>query len=1040
MNNNYDYSKRSTKIPKIDRIKRQIRDEINISETEINNFLLKYDEKIHEYLYEFEKKKTEIFDKIDSVESDVEYYKERVKEIDTISIPEIIREIDNTKYLYKKDAKEYKDCLLENLNNILDNYFSMDDSIIQKAKNDVIELRVADDIEKRSEMMTSEENTNKMQDISRMNVDENASITYFNRNIVNFTSDKEEILLFKLEMMRANYRDKSKINNDLGAFYIKVLLRLHNFTADLYFTTGLIDEDRYGVVCISDGIVNLSGSTFNINTYIDKKKEFIYFTLSNVEIEDLNIVKVVTVGVNCILSGKVIFSNHIMDILQIKDYDYINTITIKENDTSYGPINRYENKSFALSDSDKFGSCSLYRIHTIESDVEQIEEKGETLTKYLNPQFLLRNERVYIYEEGYYLLPININENECLLNILTKYTTPLLIDIDTNVDVIEVTYTTSVFGSWKYDNTLKRLTLNLVNNAANTKNTNDFVIVGKVANKVVALYCFNYSIDDASNSFSITNLQGYLRIPNSRFLIEKYLKTPASFGYLMKNPDFDSQKIIKNPPDSPIEIEIPNLEAPIYGNIKQRIKFNVLTNADKITYSSSNTTFLSVESNSVSTLSNGEKIYTASVINDYGFSNYKSSANLIITATKAGAPNTTFTIPITMRERMHDVYDYTYYKTPHIIRKTDTTGELLLRSLNKLNLYPNIVYKCFGYIIIDTQYFPITNLKLYDREIKSKFYIDIPKPTGAYIPIALNPLRSKYRVYLPKTSDALDEEILELEISSIKTNNFFYYDDLAQYITVTSSNTDSFTIEFIDNKIKITPITVGDGNMTIVCNIPDVGTTTWVFPVEVKTFEDKKIYGDDHDLTKENFSFNQNESLRGGVELLFDRNYELDWHSIQANNFGYNNATIITNAPMINPSEDINTTDAEKIKRRNSTKTFFGVSISGSRRIDYLEALDSTEYPTKNAAFGSAGSTLLGTTVTTMLTSSVNVNSDSKMNPINILNQWAGRKMQGYDITIIVPNELKEDENDHPDFKNLLEIKANDLNLSHDFDNINLYN
>lgn len=373
---------RGVQLPHLDKIKKEIRDKVFASEKEINEFINNLNLEINQSISTIEDKKSKIVDQFSIFQSDSEYYLSRKEEIQSLEIPEIQKNIDNKGSEYVSLSKKYKDTMVRDFSNVT-HLFNYDNVILSKTKNKIEKYHSMNDEEKTIKRLKKNEEADKSQQYSRLNVDDYSSIMFYNQIFIPFSNTDDEILMFKIKLLPANYHDKSIKNNELGAFYIKFLLRGGDIAGDFIFTTTL-ENNQYTVKAISEGLLNL-GEDYKIKTYLDREDNYLYFTIQNINsLNDKNESElssgntIMNIGVNIILGGEIIFPEEINTKFDNTNNSKINIsshIISHDDKCIYGPLNiSSEDKQYFLSEDDQFGSVTLYRINTIESDINQIYE------------------------------------------------------------------------------------------------------------------------------------------------------------------------------------------------------------------------------------------------------------------------------------------------------------------------------------------------------------------------------------------------------------------------------------------------------------------------------------------------------------------------------------------------------------------------------------------------------------------------------------------------------------------------------------------
>lgn len=389
------YNTPQVHLPHLDKIKREIRDKIYASESEIKDFLTDISNEINLSLNQIKFKNNEVLEKKENLNEEIEYYDTRKNEIKNQDISILNQNVRLKGDAYLKRAENYRDLIKEDFKNVV-SLFNYDSVILSRLKNKIELHKSKNDDQKSTYDLGKNETADSSQQYSRLNLDNYSNTKFYNQVYIPFDNQNEEALICSVKVLPANYRDNTLTNYEIGAFSIKLSLRSQNLAYDLHLFSTKINDKKYGCAIVSEGGIN-NGEDLNLKVYYNKIDATIYLTIKNIyqtTVEESEISSgnfVVNIGVNIILGGNYYPP---MNLFTPFDNSNENLLSIGEallpnNENIYGPINtgyfdnEYYNRSMQkifLSQHDIFGETNIYRINTIESDNENLTDDNKKLS------------------------------------------------------------------------------------------------------------------------------------------------------------------------------------------------------------------------------------------------------------------------------------------------------------------------------------------------------------------------------------------------------------------------------------------------------------------------------------------------------------------------------------------------------------------------------------------------------------------------------------------------------------------------------------
>lgn len=427
---------KSVNLPKLDKIKSEIRDKIFASEKELNEFIEQLNYEINTSVNEIENKKSNISDMQKNLEAETQYYTSRNEELKSTMIPQLQEKMDAKGDEYAYLAEKYKETIKKEFKNIA-NTISYDEAIFNKAKNKIEAYKAVNDLDKPTRRLRKNENADEDQEYSRFNIDDYASTIFYHKTFIPFDDVGHEVEICTIQPLPAYYRDKSIENHELGAMYVKIILRASDLCADINLYTCKLNANKYGVALYSEGVIN-NGEDLEVRVYQDKDKVLhvclvnpYYVEETDSELNTKNLI--VNVGITSLLSGGIetpAWVYHNIDSSDMKlvgrgqlthKYGaYYGPLEMDKNDMGYITAELNGSSKYFLSADEKFGNTSLYRINTIEEDIEQIKTNPDILINRTHIQYKKSDTTTKVIDQICELLIRSLLNLELVENVVYK--------------------------------------------------------------------------------------------------------------------------------------------------------------------------------------------------------------------------------------------------------------------------------------------------------------------------------------------------------------------------------------------------------------------------------------------------------------------------------------------------------------------------------------------------------------------------------------------------------------------------------------------
>lgn len=427
---------KSVNLPKLDKIKTEIRDKIFASEKELNDFIEQLNYEINTSVNEIENKKTHIGDLQKNLEEETQYYTSRNEELKSQLIPDLQSKIDSKGDEYAYLAEKYKETIQKEFKNIAKT-ISYDEAIFNKAKNKIEAYKAVNDLDKPTRRLKKNENADQDQEYSRFNIDDYASTMFYHKTFIPFDDVGHEVEICTIQPLPAYYRDKSIENHELGAMYVKIIIRGSDLVADINMYTCKLNAKKYGVALYSEGVIN-NGEDLEVRVYMDKDKILhvclvnpYYPTETESELKTKNLI--VNIGITSLLSGGIetpawVYHNIDSSTMTLvgkgqlthKYGAYYGPLEMDTNDMGYITAELNGSSKYFLSADERFGNTSLYRINTIEEDIEQIKTNPDILINRSHIQYKKSDNSTLVKDEIAELLIRSLLKLELVPNVVYK--------------------------------------------------------------------------------------------------------------------------------------------------------------------------------------------------------------------------------------------------------------------------------------------------------------------------------------------------------------------------------------------------------------------------------------------------------------------------------------------------------------------------------------------------------------------------------------------------------------------------------------------
>ena len=397
------------KFPKLDKIKQDVRDEIFASEDDINDFLQTLSENVAYFTHEITNRNEEIKKSSTLLKESDDYYQIRKDEILNDEIPEMNEKVESVEDRYRELLKQYKEKIKSEFPSV-GGTLSYESVSLGNIKNKIEKYKTLGDKELQPITPTQVTNAWWLPEFHRLNPDNRSSTIFFHQVNIPFNENPQEVELFTIKPMPAYWRTSSLENSTLGAFFINLKLRGKDLSADIeIFPQKMREGIKYGVEFFSEGSVN-NGNLIKLKAYHNETTKEIKITIltpsKKIETQkdvftDDNFL--LNVGIQSLLSEDIIIPSY-NDKTEIDktNLKIVGEAKIDTDEYLYGPLDENTNdmewlkgmtfsKDFSrvhndlirkegndkyqvmLSEDERRGKTSIYRIHTIESDIDRVE-------------------------------------------------------------------------------------------------------------------------------------------------------------------------------------------------------------------------------------------------------------------------------------------------------------------------------------------------------------------------------------------------------------------------------------------------------------------------------------------------------------------------------------------------------------------------------------------------------------------------------------------------------------------------------------------
>ena len=406
-------------IPDITRSDSAAREQINIKESELTNIENEVDNHITGETLKEELSKQKVDIKKKSVLKNKEEYEASLDKIVEDEIPEKAGKA-REKFVegYTEDISKYQDEAAFKTEKAMDmlNFRSITNAII-KQRWEARKLENQGDINKETVALPNDSYDDNIQTSLRLNPDYYSTPRNVFMNMK--SSNKNPLLICKLQALDVEYRKEGYLNSDLGAFQLKVQIRGNNTAIDLELFSTLISVGKYGCAIFSEGSMH-DDDTLSLAVYKKIDTNEIYITLQNKEEEHKKDTLAFDINVSVLLGDnlELPFDNSTSFNPDSESYVLIGEAEFKtEHSFEYGPKNlELKDRSYSdrvmndrvYSSDDIFGDTQIVRVSSIEADINNanvqalpITEKEHLNNARFENQVMLGNKKKIAYMNNF---------------------------------------------------------------------------------------------------------------------------------------------------------------------------------------------------------------------------------------------------------------------------------------------------------------------------------------------------------------------------------------------------------------------------------------------------------------------------------------------------------------------------------------------------------------------------------------------------------------------------------------------------------------